>query len=195
MGIFVALEGIDMVGKTTQVDMLAETLIKQGFFVATISFPRYDTPIGQVIKSYLYGETIMDYRAVQYLYEADKIDFQHQLSSLIHTNHFVISDRYTLSGVVYGLAKSISLSDCLVLQKHVIQPDIQIVLDMDVELIKRRGRSNMDNTDKDYDFLQRVRKLYLDCSSIYDNIFIVDASQAPEQVHREICDIISSVVK
>ena len=59
MGKLIVIEGSDCSGKETQTKLLVERLKKEGVKVATLSYPRYDTPTGKIIGACLLGKPDM----------------------------------------------------------------------------------------------------------------------------------------
>ena len=55
-GLLIAFEGLDQSGKQTQAELLRDRLVERGRFVRLLSFPAYDTPIGEEIGRGLRGE-------------------------------------------------------------------------------------------------------------------------------------------
>jgi thymidylate kinase len=53
--VFIVVEGIDLVGKTVQANMLARYLRDGGIDVTSYSFPAYDSPTGRAISAHLRG--------------------------------------------------------------------------------------------------------------------------------------------
>ena len=69
-GLYIALEGIDGSGKTTQVEHLAEYFRKQGREVVTTREPRKVGFIGDLVHKVLLGEVKLPATSLQYLFSA-----------------------------------------------------------------------------------------------------------------------------
>jgi dTMP kinase len=137
---FIAIEGPDGVGKTTQVQMLAEEFLRRGMAVEIIRFPKYDTDTGQVIDAYLCGKTKIDPLTLHALFFANRAEQQHLIESRLSAGVVVIADRYSLSGVVYGVAMhDLPLEWCVHVEEPLRKPDLTVVLGMDpYDAIARR---------------------------------------------------------
>ena len=75
-GIFVVLEGMDRVGKSTQADMLADSLgAIYGKETYLIRFPDRSTTIGATLSNYLAGKVDINPHAVHLLFTANRYYF------------------------------------------------------------------------------------------------------------------------
>src|SRR5580704_4191768 len=104
-GLYIAVEGIDGSGKTTQVERLVSALQKRGKNVVKTREPRKDVGlIGKLIQEILHGKAHISPVAFQYLFSADR-QMHHQdliLPSLTEEK-VVVSDRCFWSAIPYGL--------------------------------------------------------------------------------------------
>lgn len=103
-GIYIALEGIDGCGKTTQLEKLSEYFKKQGKDVVLTREPRKIGIIGDLVQKVLTGEEKLPTVAIQYLFSADRAANYHDvvLPSL-KDGKVVITDRCFWSAIVYGI--------------------------------------------------------------------------------------------
>lgn len=104
-GVYVALEGIDGSGKTTQVESLARYFIDQGREVVRTREPRKEEGvIGDLIQKILLGKTKIPPVAFQYLFSADReIHHEELVIPSLREGKVVISDRCFWSAIPYGL--------------------------------------------------------------------------------------------
>ncbi|SRR6266568_3932291 len=104
-GLYIALEGIDGSGKTTQVERLVSELQKQGKEVIHTREPRKGVGlIGKLIQDILHGKANVSPVAFQYLFSADR-QMQHQelILPALADGKVVITDRCFWSAIPYGL--------------------------------------------------------------------------------------------
>lgn len=186
----VAFEGIDASGKQTQVKLLYERLLSQGFKVAVESFPRYQNPIGELLQKWFCKEIDLTTEAVHMLLEADRQDFMGELKFLDNEYDFLLLDRFTLSNLAFGVAKGLSLEWLRSLQSNIRRPDVTFILDIDVETSLRRKPRGRDRHEEDKKLLQKARNAYLEIaeklSKEEDNlIFVIPADEAPPEVIHE----------
>ena len=75
----IALEGIDQSGKQTQTTMLTDALESKGHTVRTLSFPDYQTPIGQEIRDALQGRREYPPETMQLLHAANRYEHRDKI--------------------------------------------------------------------------------------------------------------------
>lgn len=103
-GKYIAIEGIDGGGKTTQVGKIAEYFKSQGESVVLTKEPRKEGLIGDIIQKVLAGELKMPSVALQYLFSTDRVlHHEEVIVPALKAGKTVISDRCFWSAVVYGI--------------------------------------------------------------------------------------------
>jgi dTMP kinase len=193
----IAIEGIDKAGKETQVKLLKERLTKEGYKVATMSFPRYHTPVGAMIYDALHNETTLSLMEVAKLYEIDRYFAQEDFERLEKEGvDVLILDRYVMSNMAFKRAQGVSEVDLLFLQHGLWLPDVQIIIDIPVEESVRRSQNYalIDKYEKDTELLERVRQVYLEYAAKgtyygQGKVYTVDGCRAPEEVSDHIYHI------
>src|SRR3954468_22517386 len=101
-GLLIAFEGLDQSGKQTQAETLRDRLIERNRLVRLLSFPAYDTPIGEEIGRALGGERDYGPDVMQLLYIANRYEWKPQIERELERGTIVICDRYLASSVAYG---------------------------------------------------------------------------------------------
>jgi len=188
----ITLEGIDKSGKATQTAILANRLRKMGIEVETIAFPDYTTIIGHVIKRYLNGEADFGPELRQLLYVANRWEKHGALKLWLMEEKLVIADRYTPSGLVYGLANGLNLEWMISLEKGLFPSDLVIVIDVSVATAFEREEVR-DVYEANRDFLEKVRNAYLDLAEKFGWV-IVDGEKMKGDVAEEIWAHVSKIV-
>lgn len=104
-GLYIALEGIDGSGKTTQVERLVSALEKKGREVVHTREPRKGVGlIGKLIQDILHGKANISPVAFQYLFSADRqMHHQELILPALEAGKVVVSDRCFWSAIPYGL--------------------------------------------------------------------------------------------
>jgi dTMP kinase len=160
-GVFIAIEGIDAVGKKTQTFILKSWLASRGMTTRTFSFPAYDTPIGREIRRFLAGTASYPQQARAMLYAANRWEKVDELERLLSTNDALIVNRYTGSNYAYGTSNGLELDWLVSLESGLPQPDITIVLDAPpVKIAPRRGERK-DTYERNLELQEKVRAAYL----------------------------------
>lgn len=109
MGIIVAIEGADGVGKNTTSRLLCETLQAAGKTAVVIGFPRYgETVAGVTIGRYLAGEmpVPMTPHAAATLYALDRFEWRDEILKAVEAHDVLIFDRYVASNMAYQGARA-----------------------------------------------------------------------------------------
>ncbi|WP_090646389.1 dTMP kinase [Paenibacillus sp. UNC496MF] len=182
----VAIEGLDKSGKATQTKLLREALEQQGHKVATSEFHRYDTPTGKLVMDWLTGKYDVDQLTIEFIMAADKQAQQGWFRELDAMGYdILILDRYTLSQQAYAKANKVPASLVNELQRHMIAPDINIIIDIPANIsMTRKGKHNDGQNDRyesDLAMLMRVREYYLNSW----NCFILDGEMSIEHIHEK----------
>lgn len=190
----VAFEGIDACGKETQAKQLVEWLQGQGKQVNAVSFPRYEKPIGKVIRNWLDSEVEVTHEAIHMLYEADRQDYMGELEQLSHLD-FVVADRFTLSNLAFGNSKGIDPHWLVKLQSKVRKPDITIILDISPSTSVKRRSEGRDRHEQDTNLLQKTRDSY--AALAYGlkveghEVHFINGEQKPEEIHQQLQEVLS----
>jgi dTMP kinase len=160
-GLLIAFEGLDQSGKQTQAERLRDRLVEHGRLVRLLSFPAYDTPIGEEIGRALRGEREYGPDVMQLLYIANRYEWKPQIERELERGTILICDRYLASSIVYGEAFGLDAAWLRETQKYLPQPDITFLLDIAPEVSARRKTVDRDKYERDLSLLGRVRASYL----------------------------------
>lgn len=189
-GLFLALEGPDGSGKTTQAARLVAWLRGAGLEVVACRDPG-GTPLGDRLRSILLdrdGVTIGP-QAEMLLYMASRAQLiEEVVRPNLNAGRIVVSDRYMLSNVVYqGYAGGLSVEEVWRVGHAAtggILPDLTLLIDVPPEVAHARIGSPRDRLEDRSDAFRRlVREGYLRALEDYPSpIVLVDGSADPETV-------------
>lgn len=180
MGKLIVIEGLDGSGKSTQLELLPQNLLKNGIESKTVSFPDYDSDSSALVKMYLGGafgnhpDDVNAY-AASLFYAVDRFaSFKTNWGSYYNQNGVIISGRYTTSNAVHQTSKLPpemwqGFLDWLYELEYnkvgIPKPDKVIFLDMPVEvsqkLLSHRYAGNEDKKDiheSDTNYLDNCRR-------------------------------------
>jgi dTMP kinase len=160
-GLLIAFEGLDQSGKQTQAEALRDRLVADGRIVRLLSFPAYETAIGGEIQRALRGAREYGPDVMQLLYIANRYEWKPQIERERARGTILICDRYLASSIAYGEAQGLDASWLQEIQKHLPQPDITFLLDIDSAVSARRKTEDRDRYERDLALLGRVRDSYL----------------------------------
>jgi len=161
---FVVLEGIDACGKETQSKFLAEELRDELHReVLLVSFPRYETPLGKLMRRHLRGFVSLteertrdssdpvvdglsyhvrapeDALAFQALMIADKADAAADIQAALGRGTIVVADRWWPSAYAYGKADGLDWQWLIHTHAALPQPNLNILLDISADESLRRS--------------------------------------------------------
>jgi len=162
MGELLAIEGINSAGKTTQVRQVSHILKQKGFTVATFKFPDFKTPVGTLISRALNNESEIPPLALFALFPVNRYEREAEVRDAIANSDFVISDRYSESEYTYAVEGGLPYEWTRIAESLMPSASRVIVLDIDPKVALQRGKEEFDLFEKDMEFLNRVRKRYLE---------------------------------
>jgi dTMP kinase len=199
--LFIAFEGIDGSGKSTQVKLLSESLKQEGIKVYT-TFEPTDSPIGSIITNIFRHRIESDHKTIAGLFVADRLD--HLLNKTngilkkLQEGFTVITDRYYLSSYAYQGAHVPMdwVIQANAMSAELLRPDLNIFIDITPQTGMQRlnnSRSNIElfETTKN---LKLVRKQYLEVIERLQNeeqIFITDGNRDSQLIASDIWKEIS----
>lgn len=194
-GVFIAFEGIDGAGLTTQALLLEKYLREKGYRVVLTKEPT-DGLLGGIIKAALRGEWKTDPATLQLLFAADRSHHvRHCILPALSEGKIVVCDRYVLSSLAYG-SVDLDYEWLLEINKVFPVPDITFILDLEPKIALERIRVSrfsyelFENSFK----LNAVRENYLRLANKYDNSVIIDASKSIEEVHSTVCRYVKKIL-
>lgn len=193
-GYFLALDGVDGAGKSTQVKLLAAWLKQQGYAVTTCRDPG-GTHAGDRIRQVLLDRSTGAIAAMTetFLFMASRAQLVEEIiRPALERGDIVITDRYVLSTVVYqGYAGNLDAAMCWELGRIATQqtlPDLTLVLDMPLEAVHSRKQGPDDRMeDKGRAFLEKVRAGFIaETLKDPDHHRLVNAHRSIEEVQLEL---------
>ena len=166
-GLLIAFEGLDQSGKQTQAERLRDVLVKEQRLVRLLSFPAYETAIGEEIGRALRGLREYSSEVMQLLYVANRYEHKTLIDTERTRGTILVCDRYLASSVEYGEAQGLDAGWLMDMQKHLPQPDLTFLLDIAPEISARRKTQDRDRYERDLALLGRVRESYLRLAQQY----------------------------
>lgn len=193
-GFFIAIEGIDAVGKKTQTSILQARLRSKGLTARTISFPAYETVIGGEIKKFLAGEVDYPPQVRAMLYAANRWEKKAELERMLANSDAVLVNRYTGSNLAYGVPSGLELDWLLGLESGLPEPDLVMILDAPpAKLVARRGETK-DSYERDIELQAKARRVYLQLAKKLGWIPI-DATRSVDDTSRDMAAAVDRALK
>ena len=197
---FIVIEGIDGAGCETQAKMIFEALKNHRVpsevegQIELIKFPHYDTPVGRMIKDFLYlnkkmkaHEQFLLY-TLQFIFDAPEIKQKSE-------NGVLIADRYFTTTLCYQTLEGMNEKYALSYAEHfgIMIPDLVFFLDVKPETaIKwKHGEDKEKNfREKDLEFIKKTYVKYQELikRQVWTKWIRINGEQEKESVTKEIID-------
>ena len=194
---FIAFEGGEGAGKSTQQRMLAESLISQGYEVVQTREPG-GTPAAEAIREVVLSPRFagLDPRAEALLFAAARGEHVAQvIRPALQRGAIVICDRYLDSSVAYqGIGRELgaeAVRELSLWSTHGLVPDLTIVLDLDPAVGLARVQEPDRLEAEPLAYHRRVRDGFIALAATEpDRYFVIDANQTPEAIASQIQQLV-----
>lgn len=194
-GLFIAIEGGDGTGKSTQIHLLADALRDQGHGEVVTTREPGGTAAGTLLRSVVLDGDGVTPRAEALVFAADR---SHHVASLVRPiverGGIVITDRYIDSSRAYQAAgRDLGDDEIVALSTWAtegMRPDLTIILDANPAVARQRTtvRGDENHLDAlDHDFHSTVRRSFLDyAAAAPDRYVVIDAGPDIDTVAAEV---------
>jgi dTMP kinase len=202
MGKFITLEGIEGVGKTSNLRFIKETLEAEGHSCVVTREPG-GTNLGEALRGLLLSHSDDQMSAdaeLLMMFAARAEHLNKVILPALENDKTVLCDRFTEATYAYqGGGRLLDVDKISELEEWVqgdLRPDLTLILDAPVEIGRSRAgrRSEPDRIEKEHDdFFKRVREAYIELANRYPHrICLVDASldinAVQQQIHEKLID-------
>lgn len=196
MSKFITLEGIEGVGKTSNLRYIQELLEASGHNCVVTREPG-GTNLGEALRELLLSHSDDNMSAdaeLLMMFAARAEHLNKVIRPALENNQTVLCDRFTEATYAYqGGGRHLDVDKIRELEEWVqgdLRPDLTVILDAPVEIGRARAgrRSEPDRIEKEHDdFFQRVREAYIELADHYPHrICLVDASLKLTDVQAQI---------
>lgn len=195
-GRFIAFEGGEACGKSTQALILAESIS------AVLTREPGGTALGEEIRTLLlHADHDVDARAEALLMAAARAQHVRDViePSLAAGRH-VVTDRFTASSLAYqGAGRGLPLGEVRALSMFAtggIEPDLYVLLDLDpAAAVERRTRAHDRIESADAEFHRRVRDAFLALAAADpDRWLVVDAAGIVEDIAAAVRSRVAAIL-
>ena len=203
-GKFITFEGIEGVGKSSNMDVLVEQIAGAGYEVLTTREPG-GTPVAEDIRRLLkeHGdEPIPEIAELLMMFAARSLNVNNVIVPALEAGKWVVSDRFTDSSRAYqGGGRGIAMKTIDTLADWVhgeVWPDLTILLDTPVEIgmarASRRGAPDRIEREE-HDFFERVRECYLRLASQEpDRFVVIDTTRSLREVQADVAQLAQQLI-
>lgn len=204
-GIFVAFEGIDGSGKSTQIQLLMKKIAENNQRCYQTCEPSTG-PIGSMTRQILTGRIKTDNRVIAAMFAADRLDhLLNEVDGIVHKIEegiHVITDRYYFSSYAYH---SVDVPMDWVIKTNeesakILRPDLTVFIDISAKEAMERITKNRFHTElfEKESRLQKVRENYFKAFELMkgeEKVLIVDGTLTPEEIAEDIWQAVDSLLK
>jgi dTMP kinase len=199
-GMFITVEGIEGVGKTTNMEYLQQTITAAGRELVVTREPG-GTPLGEAIRGLLLDPQYKGMNPdceLQLMFAARAEHLDKVIRPAIAAGRWVLCDRFTDATYAYqGGGRGLDTGRIAALEQLVqgdFRPDLTLLLDVPVEvgLARAGNRSAPDRFEQEkVDFFERVRQAYLDMAASHDGRYrVIDASRSLARVQEQLAEVL-----
>ncbi len=191
---FFSFDGIDGVGKSTQINLFCQWLQQSGHEVVQCRDPG-STAVGEAVRDLLLKrhDLSLSRMAEMLLYMAARAQLVDQvIKPALAAGKVVVSDRYLLANIVYqGYAGGLDVRQLWELGHFItrgVEPELTFLLDMPPESATRRIQRELDRMEQQGDdFRDRLRAGFLaEAKRQPKKIVVIDASRSIDEVQNDI---------
>ena len=194
----ISFEGIEGVGKSTQINLILEWLTSKGLSSKLLREPG-STELGEKIRELLLSKNynISAQTELLLMFAARAEMIKEHLAKA--NEDIVLCDRYYHASIAYqgyGRKLPLELIDSLVLNINCPVPDLTIIYDLDVNLgFKRKAKDDIDRIESSgINFFEDVRKGYQQIANEREEVVILDASESIEILNQQTKDLIEPLI-
>ncbi len=199
-GFFIAIDGIDGCGKTTQINKLADYLTGLNVPFRLTKEPG-GTELGAILRKILISKDYhLEPETELLLYSADRLEHQKKvILPHLEMNYAVISDRFissTYAYQIFGRGLDLKILDFLKDISVFVYPSLTIIIDVEPEIALSRAKERLKKENLmsaegkfeslNLEFYNRVREGFLWYRDNFENVVIVDGNRAIDELFDEI---------
>lgn len=166
-GRFIAVYGVNNIGKSTHCRILCEKLKREGYEVVSLKFPIYHlVPTGVQLNKILRGQKAqaLPEEDLQAIFAQNRKDFEPQLRKYLDEGKIVVAEDYTGTGVAWGMAKGLSVEFLEKLNVGLLKEDFSLLItgQRDTRVAEKQHIH-----EQNQDLLQSVSKICVQLSERY----------------------------
>ncbi len=201
--LFIALEGIDGSGKSTQIKILNDKLTADGHKVYA-TFEPTDGIVGTVLRNIFKGDISADHRVIAGLFVADRLDHllneSNGIMKKLAEGYTVITDRYYFSSYAYH---SVYMDMEWVIKANamsaqILRPDLNVFIDVSPEISMNRINLNRKSVEL-YESLENLKAVKDKYEEAFERlkhvekIARIDGDRSVEEIAKDIWERIATL--
>ena len=195
-GKFIAVYGINGIGKTTQVEILVKYLQSKGLKASRLKYPIYDLPPeGPFIYKYLRdpqfrAENELSTDELQQKYADNRVRYEAELKKRLKSGEWIVAEDYIGTGIAWGLTWGGNLEYLEKINKNLLPADFSILMHGERfnTAIEKDHRNEMES-----ERIKICKNFHLLLAKIYD-WKLVNANQSVEKVGEDMAKLINQFI-
>lgn len=202
-GKFITVEGLEGVGKSTNINLMAKLIRDAGHEVLLTREPG-GTRLGERVRQILLDkaeDTMSPMTELMLMFAARAQHVEELIKPALADGQWVVCDRFTDSSYAYqgggrGLGdETVAMLETLALGDF--RPDLTLILDLDVATGLSRATADAEADrfeSEERAFFEKVRTAFLDRVATSDRYRLIDASGNLEEVQAQITSLMTEVL-
>ena len=197
-GLFIAFEGIDGCGKSTQIKKFAKYLFdrnKHNHIVFTRN-PYKDVRIREILREDDDPMTQAEKLAELFINDR-KVQVEKVVIPSLNEGLHVVTDRFKLSTISYQAAQGLDMNELIKKHEGMPVPDMTFVVDVSSNVASQRMKKDGERKVKEHkfearlDFAEKLRVNYYRAKEILkdEKIFIVNGERSEDEIFDDIISI------
>mgnify|MGYP001579820664 CR=1 FL=1 len=197
-GLFIAFEGIDGCGKSTQIKKFARYLFDRGkhSHVVFTRNPYKDVRIREILRADDDPMTQAEKLAELFINDR-RVQVERVIIPSLKEGLHVVTDRFKLSTISYQAAQGLDMNELIKKHEGMPVPDITFIIDVSAFVASQRMKKDSDRKVKEHkfekyvEFSDKLRENYYKAKEVLkdEKIYIVNGERAEEEIFDEIVSI------
>ncbi len=195
-GKFIAFEGLDGSGLSTQAMLLKEYLLEKGKRVLLTKEQTEDF-IGGLIKSSLRKHIKISNLTLQLMFVADRAyHLDKEVEPALEEGRTVICDRYIFSTLAFG-SLDVDMDFLKKINSNFRKPDLTFIINCDPEVCLERISKERFHLEffEEKGKMEKIIKNYLSLKNYFPNVHIIDGNRSKKEVFEDIRKIVEESFK
>ena len=193
----ISFEGIEGVGKSTQIDLLYDYLLDAGKTVKKFREPGSTIPSEKIRNILLDAKITLTSQTELLLMYASRSELVAN-EILLNQYDFILLDRYFDASMAYqGYGRNLDKDFINSLKTFINAPDPDLTILLDIDPVKGFERKSEDSMDRiessGLKFFNDVRNGYLELANQYPRIKCVDAEKDANTISLEVINLVESL--
>jgi thymidylate kinase len=182
-GLFIAVYGVNNIGKSTHCRILCDKLRREGHDVVQLKYPIYDLePSGTLLNDILRGEQKqkISEEELQRIFTQNRRDFEPRLKQMLDDGKIVVAEDYTGTGIAWGMTKGLSVEFMEKMNEGLLKEDFALLITGHRDA---RAAEKHHIHEQNEDLLENVSKIFIQLAERYGWKIVELQQNIPDTAH------------